>query len=375
MKEIEVDRLLGQPADIASSAYEFRADRKPEENPPETDFLFSALAHKRLGVLCGLLWEEPRPVKQVVLHWSGTEKAIPQPDQLVLYWFPEGGSASWWCRAGAGATRCQADQPAVSVDGRFFTYTLDALSNDAAIDNLVIAAKDSVNLTNPLPVPSIQVLAAQVWQRLDVFIEWGFEDGTKNLAFDGSIEAYNGIVGKVAALTGDKGTQMTQADTWQSRPNPSNRRGITAQLLYLGYQDTPVWPGQANIEDVNRTIVTVRTKSGSFSFLPADLDKGPILAPEYGFFVAKAGELITAATFRKELARQRRKNLAPGNPRPTGAKLGKRDACGTRGRERRFPTVFSTKGKRSDGGRGAAGADDGGMESWGDRHAPQWEQG
>ena len=46
-----------------------------------------------------------------------------------------------------------------------------------------------------------------------------------------------------------------------------------------------VWTQQARLEHANRTIVTVRTDSGSFSFLPADLETGPILAPEYGFFV------------------------------------------------------------------------------------------
>ena len=84
---------------------------------------------------------------------------------------------------------------------------------------------------------------------------------------------------------------------------------MTAQILYVGYQDTPVWPGQAKIEDVNRTIVTVRTKSGSFSFLPGDLEHGPILAPEYGFFVAKATDATTAAAFRKELEAKGLKTL------------------------------------------------------------------
>jgi len=36
---------------------------------------------------------------------------------------------------------------------------------------------------------------------------------------------------------------------------------------------------------VARSIVTVWTKSGSFSFLSSDLEQGPILAPEHGFFV------------------------------------------------------------------------------------------
>ena len=80
-------------------------------------------------------------------------------------------------------------------------------------------------------------------------------------------------------------------------------------MLYVGYEDTPVWPGQAKIEDVNRTIVTVRTKSGSFSFMPGNLERGPILAPEYGFFVAKASDPTTATAFRKELAAKGLKTL------------------------------------------------------------------
>lgn len=60
IKEGDMDKLVGQPADIAPSAYQYRADRKPEDNPPEVEFLFSALTHKKPGVICGLLWEETR---------------------------------------------------------------------------------------------------------------------------------------------------------------------------------------------------------------------------------------------------------------------------------------------------------------------------
>ena len=40
-----------------------------------------------------------------------------------------------------------------------------------------------------------------------------------------------------------------------------------------------------------RTIVTLWTKAGNFSFLSADLENGPILAPEYGFFVRRTSAL------------------------------------------------------------------------------------
>jgi len=32
----DLERLVGQPADIASSAYQYRADRNADQNPPES---------------------------------------------------------------------------------------------------------------------------------------------------------------------------------------------------------------------------------------------------------------------------------------------------------------------------------------------------
>ena len=78
----ELERLVGQPADIASSAYQYRADRRPEENPPESWLALMRYANVPLNkpvdvttpacqqVLCGLLWEEIRPVGQLELTWA-----------------------------------------------------------------------------------------------------------------------------------------------------------------------------------------------------------------------------------------------------------------------------------------------------------------
>jgi hypothetical protein len=92
---------VGQPADIAPSAYLHRADRKPEENPPETEFLFAgALKHEKAGVICGLLWEEPRPVQRVELSWPKDARALPRPEDVVVRWPPHGAGSSWWSRRG-----------------------------------------------------------------------------------------------------------------------------------------------------------------------------------------------------------------------------------------------------------------------------------
>src|SRR5512137_291262 len=75
----ELDGLVGQPADIASSAYQYRADRKPEENAPESWLALMRYAGTPLNkpadlnappitqALRAFLWEEIRPVRKLEL--------------------------------------------------------------------------------------------------------------------------------------------------------------------------------------------------------------------------------------------------------------------------------------------------------------------
>ena len=281
----ELAPLVGQPADIAPSAYLYRSDRNPDDNPPETVFLFSALKHKRAGALCGLLWEEPRPVSWVELIWPTGAKAVPRPDDVVLRWLPHGNSSSWWSRRG-GELRTAA-KPEVSADGCRYVYTVDALRPETAMDNLVVALEGDVQRpTGPYPTPTVRILTPQTWELLEAEIEWGFQAGAEKLTFDGGIEVYNGIAGKARPLDRDDGTTLVGDHAWRSKPAGGVRRGIAVPLLYLGSTlNTSVWRQHARLEDANRTIVTVRTGAGSFSFRPADLETGAILAPEYGFFV------------------------------------------------------------------------------------------
>jgi hypothetical protein len=113
------------------------------------------------------------------------------------------------------------------------------------------------------------------WKYAEVMIEWGFAKGTQRLAFDGSLQCtQTGMVGRVAPLPGDGQTVVTAQGTWKSPATGQGRRGIVVPVLY-----TPAVRGPG------RTILTVRTCSGSFSFQPIDLEDGPILLREYGFFV------------------------------------------------------------------------------------------
>ena len=114
------------------------------------------------------------------------------------------------------------------------------------------------------------------WEYAEVTVEWGFRKGAEKLAFDGSIESTHllGALGTARPLPEDKATTMAGERAWKSPAGKGARRGIVVPVLFT---DAVRGPG--------RTIVTVRTSSGSFSFQPVDLRTGPILAPEHGFFV------------------------------------------------------------------------------------------
>ena len=148
--------------------------------------------------------------------------------------------------------------------------------------------------------PDLRALAGQAvegtdlhWKFAEALVEWGFDGRTAALAYDGSIAStYTyGKVGTAALLPGDAATALTGDASWTSRPAGRGRRGVVVPLLYT---DAAVGPGQ--------TVVTVRTSSGSFSFRPIDLESGPILAPELGFYVAPAAGAVPATDFERALA-------------------------------------------------------------------------
>jgi hypothetical protein len=281
---------VGQPADIAPSAYLYRAARQPEENPPEAwvllmqqaglpfDQAVNVNAPAVKQALCGLLWEEVRPLRRLELSWGRDAKNKPAPEELVVSYFngQDDTAHTWW----NPRTVLECGSPEVSADGRTYSYAIP-------VDTWgVVAAVRGPKTAAAFAVPSMRAFVEDKWKQMEVEIEWGYEAARANLAYDGHIEAYDGRVEALRALAGDARTTIGRSHSWASTQGTSGRRGVQFNLLYIGESRwRRVWPYHAQREDVARTIVTVWTKSGSFSFLAADLEHGPILAPEYGFFV------------------------------------------------------------------------------------------
>jgi hypothetical protein len=292
----DVEKLVGQPADIASSAYQYRADRKADENPPESWFALMWYAGQPLNkpvdvqtpairqALCSLLWEEIRPLKTLELTWTADAKRRPAAEELTITTLNAKCSASsWWNNLAAVK---QTLKPTVSADGNTYVYNLGA--NTCGIVVSVAAGKNAADYD----VPTARVLTGETWKKMDVEIEWGFDAATAEKDYSGRIETYDGSVAGLHPLDGDSITTSADATSWTSAGKASARRGMKLTLLYLG---TAKWrrvqPFTSQTDDVARTIVTLWTKAGNFSFLAGDLENGPILAPEYGFFVRRTSEL------------------------------------------------------------------------------------
>ena len=302
----DLDKLVGQPADIASSAYPYRADSKPEDNAPESWLAVMRFAGQPLNkpadtnapavkrVLSALLWEEIRPLNRVELIWPAAARRRPAPEELVVTALDNQGSASsWWNNLRAAAKPVT---PIVSSGGTSYVYDLKT-----ATCGLVFSVSGTKTAAD-YDVPQVRVLVADVWKKMAVEIEWGFDPATADRDYSGRIEAYDGRLAGLCSLDGDNRTEMSGTGSWRSAgPPPSKdfgaasegaaQRGLKFDLLYMGASKwRKVMPFTTQRDDVARTIVTVWTQSGNFSFLAADLENGPILAPEYGFFVRRVSE-------------------------------------------------------------------------------------
>ncbi len=290
-KRPDVETLVGQPVDIASSAYQYRADRAADQNPPESWLAPMRCAKQPLNkpvnmnapemknVLCSLIWEEVRRVRRVVLVWNGAPERRPKPEDVVLTFFDAeapNNIPTWW----NPTVLREAGKAEVSSDGTAYTFAIPV-----DIFGLVVGVRGGQS-ASAYEVPVVRAFTPDVWKKMDLEIEWGFDKLTAALDYSGRVEAYDGVVDRVKPLPNDAGTALKGHDHWQSAPISDGRRGVRLSLLYQGTSKyRKVWPYNGEPDDIARTIVTVWTNSGNFSFLASDLEKGPILAPEYGFFV------------------------------------------------------------------------------------------
>jgi hypothetical protein len=336
-EKTELDKLVGQPVDIAPWAYAWRADLAVQEKP-EAYFIprrlermdkvyrtaFTTLPQQQLKSIyydmpdllkpllpppkgrlqAGLLWTGRVTKYQVELHWPASVQEIPSPETVEVRVYPT--SYGWF-----GWTVDKVlSNPEVSGDRRTWTYKSDPpakmdwaynIQVDSATEMVAVFYEEGKTQGGvKSAVPSIRVIGHSVgeWKRMDLEIEWGFQAGTEKTDFDGRLESHVAVVGSVSPLADDKGTTVTGVHTWQSRAAGDARRGIVVPLLYA--------PSSRPGLDSR---LTVWTKTTGFTLRLRDLEDGPILIPEHGIFVTKVSSGKTARQFAGELAARNLKGI------------------------------------------------------------------
>jgi hypothetical protein len=280
--------LVGQPANMARWAQavvwrqgEATADaaiRRINDGDAGTTWELPAKPSQELSF--GLRWEEARSVRKIVVRWH--EKA---PDysagwRLEHWVWGTWGSPDWhmghdWWH---GKWAVLGGEP--KIEGNAWTFQLAE-----PIQTLQFCLRPPPGAC--ASVAELEAYTDSVWQAAAVEIEWGFAGAARARAFDGRLEAYNGHVISIQPL--DAGTKMKGPASWISRGPHPGRRGVRAELLRT--------PGGVLSRD--RTVVTVCTRAGNFSFLPSDTESGPVYVPDLGFLVSKARSGESAAKFLK----------------------------------------------------------------------------
>jgi hypothetical protein len=293
------------------------------------DLLKPLLPQPKGKLQAGLLWTGRLENYQVELYWPAEVEEIPAPEDVEVRAFPT--PFGWF-----GWTVDEIlSGPNVSVDGQTWTYKRtsnqeipihvhkegkDWYRSGSATELVAVFYQEKTQNGINLAVPDIRVVSPRigVWKRMDVEIEWCFQAGTEQSDFNGHIEPHVAIVGPASPLVDDKGTTMKDVHTWQSRATGNARRGIVVPLLYaVGSRpplDSQAVKGTEGIYNGDGrpaldSQVIIWTGNTGFTFRVCDLDNGPILIPEHGVFITKAGSGLTARQFTEKLAAKNLKTI------------------------------------------------------------------
>jgi hypothetical protein len=339
MSVAELDKLVGQPVNIAPWGHVWRADRAVQEKP-EAYFIprrldrinkvyrtaATALSPQELKssnyasqpdmlkpfppqpkgqLLTGLLWTGGLHDYNVELHWPADVQEIPPPDAVEVRVYPTAWGWFGW------TVDTILRNPQISADRRTWTYKSDpAAKMDHSYNNQVDAATEMVAVfydkekspsSNAAAVPTIAVTGPKTgtWKRMDVEIEWGFQPGKKSDLGDARLETHAAMTGAATPITEVRRPRVVGRKTRQLRANgDAGRQGIVVPVLYAA-DARPGWDSR----------ITVWTKTGGFTFRIGDLEEGSILIPERGVFITKAGSGQSGRQYAKELAAKNLKSV------------------------------------------------------------------
>jgi hypothetical protein len=259
------ETLVGKPCNLAMFG-EMQSWISPEATPLLQKQVYQAAAWPvRLAELpwkdseldIGVEWAEFRTVNQMVIRFSSLDNSPRRGRQWVEFW--DGITTR------QGRWRTLEDDTILGIpleiDG--VTWTFNFPQRRTCKMRLRFQDQKQVE------IEAFEVYGPSKWKVGETCIEWGYTDQERS--YDGSLSMYNG---EVLELRPFGGTQARGPFAWTSTAGKGKTAGIVAKLLYTSGMD------------VDRSIVTLRTKAGDFSFLPGEaLEYQPIDIPDFGVYI------------------------------------------------------------------------------------------
>ena len=213
----------------------------------------------------GVEWPEFRTVNQIVLRFAGV---APDPGPVFLeFW--EGLTALQGAWKGFESGLTNGDH--LSIEGSQWTYRF----TERRTCKIRLRIRRSLHA---IRLQEFAVYGPSRWKQGEIRIEWGHQP---KAPFSGRLETYNG---ELLQLNSIGTAKVHDSVAWTS--SPGERAGVSATVLY------------AVGMDVDRSIITVRSKGNDCSFLPGEAIEGaPIDAPDFGLYVRSAASELDWAGF------------------------------------------------------------------------------
>jgi hypothetical protein len=222
----------------------------------------------------GVMWEDPREIHCVVVHFKGTP---PAPDKVRLeYW------GSWWPERHLPKDREPGGGDIGWMElGNWWKYDWRAADAEARADGNAVAF--TFRPVNAKEFPKLKDYPAPFRYTLKV-----------RVVSDSALPA----VDRIEAFTDSRVESDVVRLTWAKRPARSLKaeafNGVVDDLSTLSPQKVRVRFKVAVNPDPNtfdRTLITVRNREEVFTFRVDDLAQGPLFIPAYGVAVVPDNDL------------------------------------------------------------------------------------
>jgi hypothetical protein len=222
----------------------------------------------------GVQWSEFRTIEKIAIEYVSPARAPAVGKQILEYWDGITGRQGTW----RSLRTSEIEAIPVQIDGRTWSFSFPALRT----------CKVRVRFQNQhqVEISRFAVYGPSKWRSGKIRLEWGYRGPEQS--YDGKLERYNG---EILGISPIGATRLTGSHRWASTAGEATIAGIEVHVLYA-------WG-----MDVDRTILTLRTKACDLSFLPGEvLEEGPIDAPDFGVYIRKSSLDVDRAAYRRKNA-------------------------------------------------------------------------